>query len=333
LHPLLLVLFFVAVSCIPHAPNTFSSILSNWRVQLTSPSYISHEGTVNVKARALFDGIVAAEIPDEWSLSVLYNEHELRRFSSAAVDFRVIVHDQQWVRITVCLLDPTSRILACDYATTLCVPETISTLPFVTTSRQAPIHVGTIGFHALAALPFQVQHVFEVSFHHGFTLVAASCDSLICILSTHSVVSGVWSLHSVNRSSNISDSTVFTPSSLTSFYILESCAIFRFGFSYFRIIVSDFAVDSISPLAHFPSFMHALTCNIKTQCCFFIGTKIEVWAMYYIFVPYVHPFVTKCPRRFYRTLPFAQSVVALIATTVPRHPFILLRHLLPEISN
>jgi hypothetical protein len=232
-----------------------------------------------VKARVLFEGTVAAEIPDKWNLLVLINEHELRRFSSAAVDFRVIVHDQQWMRISVCLVDLNFRILSCDYATTLSIPHTLTTLPPVTTATEAPIHVGTIGFHALAALPYQVQHVFEASYYQGFTLVAASCDFLICILSTHSVVSGIWSLHSLNISSNSADSLAFSPSSIASFYVLETCVIFRFGFSYFRMTFSDFAVDSISPLAHFPKNMHGLMCNIKSQCCFFIGTKIEVCAL------------------------------------------------------
>jgi hypothetical protein len=286
--PLLLSQFFIAIAGTPNAPNTFSPVLSSWRVQLLSPAYLSHEGIVHVKARILFDNVAAAEIPDNWSLSVLFNDHELRRFSTATVDFRVIVRDQQWVRITVCLLDITFRMLACDYATTLCIPETLSTQPKVTTATEAPMHVGTIGFHALAALPYQVQHVFEVSFYQGYTLVAASCDSLVCILSTHNVVSGTWSLHSVGSSITDGGSVAFSPSSLTSFHILESCAIFRFGFSFFRIIFSDFAIDSISPLAHFPSFMHTLTCDTKSQCCVFIGSEIEVDVLHYFhFIIYI----------------------------------------------
>jgi hypothetical protein len=276
LHLLLFSLFLVAVNGTLHSPFTFSSILSNWRVQLTSPNHLSHEGSVHVKACVLFEGVVASVIPDSWSISVLFNEHELRRFSSAAVDFRVIVHDQQWVRIAVCLFDTTSRVVACDYATTLCVPETLYRLPIVTKAAEASLHVGTIGFHALTALPHQVHSVLGISFYQGFTLVAASCESYLCILSTHSVVSGLWSLHSVDRSINYTDSLVFSPSSLTSFYVLESCALFRYRFSYFRITFSDFGVDSISPLAHFPRLLHLLTCNVMSHCCFFIGENIEV---------------------------------------------------------
>ena len=269
-------LLFVAISCALNTPSIFTPVLSKWKVQLTSPAYLSHEKSVYIKAVVLFENVVATRIPVNWHVSVLFNGQELRQFSTASVDFGVMVHDQQWAKIDVCLVDTTARMVACDHATTLCIPETLSPLPHGPTAKAVPLHVGTIGFHALTALPDHVDHVLSVSYHQGFILVAASCNSFLCILSTHSVVSGIWSSHSVDFSITVPGSVVFSPSSLASFHVLESCAIFRFGFSYFRIIVSDFAVDSIFQLTHFPTFMHILTCNIKSHCCFFIRSELEV---------------------------------------------------------
>jgi hypothetical protein len=269
-------LFSVAITCALNAPSIFTPVLPSWKVRMTSPGYLSHENSVYIMAIVLFENVVATRIPVNWHLSVLFNGKELGQFSTASVDFGVKVHDQQWVKIDICLIDTTSRMVACDHATTLCIPQTLSPLPHPPTAKAVPVHVGTIGFHALTALPDHVDRVLSVSYHQGFILVAASCDSRLCILSTHSVVSGIWSLHSVDFSITIPDSVGFSPSSLASFHIIESCAIFRFGFSYFRIILSDFAVDSIFPLSHFPTFMHILTCNIKSQCCFFIGSELEV---------------------------------------------------------
>lgn len=273
---LLHLLFLVATTSSFVAPSIFSPVLSSWRVDLTSPTYLSHEKSVYIKATVLFENVVAAGIPDNWNLSVLFNGNELRRFSAATVNFGVIVHDQQWVKISVCLVDSTLRMMACDHATTLCIPETLSSLPHRATAELAPVHVGTIGFHALTALPSQVDQVLSVSYHQGFILLAGSCQSRLCLLSTHSAVSGIWSLHSVGVSTASIDSVGYLPSSLASFHILESCAIIRLGFSYFRITLSDFAIDSIFPLLHFPTLMHIITCNIKTQCCFFIGSELEV---------------------------------------------------------
>ena len=270
------VLFFVTITCAINAPSIFAPVLSSWKVLLTSPALLSPEKSLHIKATVLFENSAATAIPDSWHVSVLFNGNELRRLSTATVDFGVIVHNQQWVKITVCIVDSTARMVACDHATTLCIPESISANSHMATTEAAGFHVGTIGFHALTALPFEVDHVLSVSQHQGFILVAASCNSRLCILSAHSVVSGIWSLHSVGSSIAIPDSVTHSPSSLASFHILESCAIFRFEFSFFRIILSDFAVDSIFPLPHFPTFMQILTCNIKTQCCFFIGSELEV---------------------------------------------------------
>jgi hypothetical protein len=272
LHPLVL----VAVAAFLHSPSLFTPTFSSWTVQLSSPTYLSPDSRVYIRANVLFEDTLAAGIPDDWQVSVLFNGKEMRRFSSATVNYGVIVNDQQWVQISVCLLDTTSRMVACDHVTTLCIPETLSALPPEATTTNAPMHVGTIGFHALAALPLQVEHVLSVSFLQGFILLAAMCDSRLCILSTHSVVSGIWSVHSVESSLTLLDIVENSPSSLASFYILDSCAIFRFGFAYFRIILSDFAVQSIFPLLHFPTVMHIVTCNIKSQCCFFIGSDIQV---------------------------------------------------------
>jgi hypothetical protein len=273
---LLHLLLFVAVAAFLHAPSLFTPVLSGWTVQLSSPSYLSPDSRVYVRANIFFEGTVAAGIPDNWQVSLLFNGKEMRRFSSTTVNYGVIVNDQQWVQISLCLLDSTSRMVACDHATTLCIPETLSALPSEATTTMAPMHVGTIGFHALAALPFQVERVLSVSLLQGFILVAAICDSRLCILCTHNVVSGIWSVHSVDSSITLLDIVENAPSTLASFYILDSCAIFRFGLSYFRIILSDFAVQSISPIPHFPTLMHILTCNIKSQCCFFIGSDIQV---------------------------------------------------------
>jgi hypothetical protein len=276
---LLHLLLLAAITFSLVAPSIFAPVLSSWRVKLTSPTYLSHEKSVYIKASVLFENVVSAGIPDNWNLSVLFNGNELRRFSAATVNFGVIVHEQQWVKISVCLVDSISRMVACDHATTLCIPETLSSLPHGPTAELVPVHVGTIGFHALAALPSEVDQVLSVSYYLGFILVAGSCQSRLCLLSTHNAVSGIWSLHSVGVSTAIMDSVGYSPSTLVSFHILESCAIIRLGFSYFRITLSDFGIDSVFPLLHFPTLMHIITCNIKNQCCFFMGSELEVRVM------------------------------------------------------
>ena len=125
LHPLVL----VAVAAFLHAPSLFTPVFSSWTVQLSSPTYLSPDSRVYVRANVLFEDTVAAGIPDDWQVSVLFNGKEMRRFSTATVNYGVIVNDQQWVQISVCLLDSTSRMVACDHATTLCIPETLSSLP------------------------------------------------------------------------------------------------------------------------------------------------------------------------------------------------------------
>jgi len=332
-------LFCVTIACSAahlHAPSIARSDISGWRIRLTSPTSLSHKGTVSVIANVLFKNSVASGIPDDWHVSVLFNSFELRRFSSAVVNFGVIVHDQQWVQISVCLVDSTARVVTCDHATTLCIPETLSSPPHGLSAIAATVHVGTIGFHALAALPSQVQHVLAVSLHEGFTIVAGSCDSRLCILSTHSVVSGIWSLHLVKSPVEIPDAPSYSPSSLASFHNLESCAIFRVGFMFFRILFSDFAVDSVSPLPHFPTLMHVLTCNIKSQCCFFIGPEIEVGTashFYYVQVSCSYFYFSGSRCSLHRTIPFAPSVVALTAMTARRQPSRIQHHLVQEISH
>jgi hypothetical protein len=243
---------------------------------LTSPSHFSQEGKIFVNANVLFENSISAVLPDNWHLLVLFNGNELRRLSDATVNFWVLVHDQQWVTITVCLVDSTARSVSCDRATTLCIPTSLSSLPRKAAAGDTSVHIGTIGFHALTALPYQVEHVLAVSFHEGFTIVAALCDSRLCISSTHNAVSGIWSLHYVGSFITIPDSTEYMPSSIASFHNLEHCVIFRLGISYFRITFSDLSIDFILQLPHFPASMHILTCNIKSQCCFFIGSTIEV---------------------------------------------------------
>jgi len=121
--------------------------------------------------------------------------------------------------------------------------------------RYALMHVGTIGFHDSPGCSCRSSMFFRSRFYSDSSS-SPPCATLACAFSAPTA-----SFLEFGVCTQLNHRSLCLTSSKNSLLIfshlftsLDSCAIFRFGFAYFRIILSDFAVQSVHfSITSFPS--------------------------------------------------------------------------------
>jgi hypothetical protein len=150
--------------------------LTDWRVAFEKPALMLASGSITISAFASHALDTALHpLSDGWYMA-LYVDGVLQHSSPSSRlvhTFTSHTADSLWIHVEVCVEDSFAARVACSASSFFSVSQ--RELPDDASQDwrlDAPtggdaLHLGTLGFHALLALPAAAVHVFSASEHRG----------------------------------------------------------------------------------------------------------------------------------------------------------------------